>query len=51
MNPQKDDLNGRGLMAIVKDLLQLPECKGAVNLEKRVADKNWRDKQGVGPFL
>ena len=52
MNPQKDVLNGKGLMAIVQDLLQLPEGKGAVDLEKGVADKkNWRDKQGLGAFL
>ena len=34
MNPQKDDLNGRGLMAIVKDLLQLPSW--AIKLLKRL---------------
>ena len=51
MNPQKDDLNGRGLMAIVKDLLQLPECKGAVNLEKRIADKKLARQTGGWPFF
>ena len=51
MNPQKDVLNGKGLMAIVQDLLQLPEGKGAVDLEKGVADKKLAGQTGTWRFL